>query len=120
MLAIFFVVLPLTTERTRDCAPVVVRQLGFAASVGLLLLPLDHETVPVFAARGMKQATLLNSGITPEKVLDIAHEVCIFWGSPLSRSGPLVTSVMAPRAASSKTVGVQVLVTFFFERQLQK
>ena len=68
----------------------------------------------------MKQATLLISGITPEEVLDVAHKASIFGGSPLSRSGSLVPFAMAPRAASSRTVGVQVLVAFFFQRQLQK
>ena len=68
----------------------------------------------------MKQATLLISDITPEEVLDIAHEASILGGSPLSRSGSLVPSAMAPRAASSGTVGVQVLVAFIFQRQLQK
>ena len=68
----------------------------------------------------MKQATLLISGITPGKILDIAHEASIFWGSPLSRPGPLVPPAMAPRAASSRTSGVQVLVAFFVQRQLQK
>ena len=40
VVALVFVVLPLTTECTGDGAPVVVRQLGFATCVGLLLLPL--------------------------------------------------------------------------------
>ena len=120
MVALFLVVLPLTREHTVDGAPVVVRQLGFAASVGLLLLPLDHETVPLVAIRGMKQATLLISGIAPEELLDTAHDAGIFGGSALSRSGSLVAPAMAPRAASSRTVGIQVLVAFFFQRQLQK
>ena len=47
VVALVLVVLPLTTERTGDCAPVVVPYLGFAAGVGLLLLPLDKETVPL-------------------------------------------------------------------------
>ena len=98
----------------------MVRQLAFAAGVGLLLLPLDNEAVPLVAVRGMKQAALLISGITPEEVLDIAHEGSIFGGSPLSRSVSLVPSAMAPRAASSRTLGVHVLVAFFFKRQLQK
>ena len=119
MVALVLVVLPLTTERTGDCAPVVARQLGFAAGVGLLLVLLDHETVLLVAVRGMKQATLLISGITAEEVLDIAHEAGIFRGSPLSRSGSLVPSPMAPRAASSRTVGVQVLLAFFFQSELQ-
>ena len=87
--------LPLTTEGTGDCAPVVVQQLGFAAGVGLLLLPLDQETVSLVAIRGRKQATLLISGITPEEILEIAHEASIFGGDPLSRSGSLVPSAMA-------------------------
>ena len=73
VVALVLLVLPLTTERTGDCAPVVVRQLSFAAVVGLLLLPLDHEPVPLVADRGMKQAALLISGITQEEVLDIAQ-----------------------------------------------
>ena len=120
MVALVLVGLFLPTERTGDSAPVVVRHLGFAAGVGLLLLPLVHETVPLVAVKGMKQATLLIRGITPEESLDIAHEASIFGSSPLSRSGSLVPSAVAPRAASSRTVGVQVLVAFFFQRQLQK
>ena len=114
------VVLPRTTERKGDCAPVVVRQLGLVAGVGLLLLPLDHEAVPLVAVRDMKQAALLISGITPEEVLDVAHEASIFGGSPLSRLVSLVPWALTPRAASSGTVGVQVLVSYFFQRQLQK
>ena len=58
------------------------------------------------ASRGMKQAALLISGITPEDILDIAHEASIFGGSPLSRSGSMVPPAMAPRASSSRAVGV--------------
>ena len=112
MVALVLVVLPLTTERSGDCAPVVVRQLGFATGVRLLLLPLDHEAVPLVAVRGMKQAALLIPGITPEEVLDIAHEASFFGGSPLSRSVSMAPSAMAHRAASSRTVGDQV--AFFF------
>ena len=117
---IVIVVLPLTTERTGDCAPVVVRQLDLAAGVCILLLPLDHEAVPPVAVRGVKQGALLKSGITPEEVLDIAHDMSILGGSPLSWSVSLVPTALAPRAASSRTVGVQVLVAFFLQRQLQK
>ena len=62
VVALVLSVLPLTTERTGDCARVVVRQLVFAAGVGLLLHPPDHEAVPLVAVRGMKQAALLISG----------------------------------------------------------
>ena len=68
----------------------------------------------------ISKQTLLISGITPEEILDIAHEASTFKGSPLCRSGSLVPSALAPRATSSKTVGVQVLVAFFFQRQPQK
>ena len=91
MVALVLVVLPLSAERTCDCAPIVVRHFGFAAGVGLLLLPLDNETFPLIAVRGMKQATLLIS------ILDIAHEASIFGGSPLSRSGSLVPSASGTR-----------------------
>ena len=120
VVALVLIVLSLTTERTGDCAPVVVRQLGLAAGVGLLLLPLDHEAVLLVAVRGVKQAALLMSGITPEEVLDIAHDANILGGSPLSWSVSLVPTAFAPRAPSSRTVGVQVLVAFFLQRQVQK
>ena len=68
----------------------------------------------------MKQATLLISGTTPEEIRDIAHEAGIFEGSPLSKSGSLIPSALAPRASSSRTVGFQVLVALFFKRQFQK
>ena len=98
----------------------MVRQLGLAAGVGLLLFFLDHKLSPVVAIRGMKQATLHISGITPQELLDIAYNSSIFEGSPLSRSGSLVPPAMAPRAASSRQVGIQVLVTFVPQPQLQK
>ena len=98
----------------------MVRQLGLAAGVGLMLLPLDHEAVTLVAVRDMKQAALLISGITAEEVLDIAQEASISGDSPLSWSVSLVPSALAPRAASSRTVGVQVLVALFFQRQLQR
>ena len=85
-----------------------------------MLLPLDHEAVPLVAVEGMKQAALLISGIIPQEFLDIAHDASSLGGSPLSSSVSLVPSALAPRAASSRTVGVQVLVAFFFQRQLQK
>ena len=66
----------------------------------------------------MKQAALLISGIRPEELLDIAHNASIFGNSPLSRSGSVVPTSMAPRAASSRAVGIQVLVAFFLQRQL--
>ena len=120
VVALVLVVLPLATEPTGDCTPVVVWQLGLAAGVGLLLRPLDHEAVPLVAVRGMKQGALLISGITPVEVLDVAHDTSIFGGSPLSWLVSLVPTALAPRAASSRTVGVQVLVAFFLQRQLQK
>ena len=120
VVALVLGVLPLTKERTGDCTPVVVRQLGLAAGVGPLLLPLDHEAVSLVAVRGTKQGALLICAITPEEVLDIAHDTSIFGGSPLSRSVSLIPSALAPRAASSRTVGIQLLVAFLFQRQLQK
>ena len=120
VVALILVVLPLTTERTGDCTSVVVRQLRPAAGGGLLLLPLDHEAVPLVAVRSMKQGALLISGVTPEEVLDTAHHASIFGGSPLSRSVSLIPSALAPTAASSRKVGVQVLVALFLQRQLQK
>ena len=118
--ALFLVVLPLTRKRTGDCTPVVVRQPGLAAGVGLLRLLMNHETVPLVAVRGVQQRALLISGITPEDVLYIAHDTSIFGGSPLSPLVSLLPTDLAPRAASSRTVGVQVLVAFFLQRHLQK
>ena len=119
MVALVLVVLPLPAKRTGEGTPVAVRQLCLAAGVGLLLLPLDHEAVMLIAVRGMKQGTLLVSGITPEEILNIAHDTSIFRGSPLSWSVSLVPTASAPTAFSSRTVGVQVLVAFFLQRQLQ-
>ena len=70
MVALIFVVLPLPAERTGDGTPVVVRQLRLAAGVGLLLLPLDHEAVMLIAVRGMKQGTLLVSGLRTTRDLE--------------------------------------------------
>ena len=120
MVALVLLVLPLPTERTGDCTPVVVRQLCLAAGVGLLLLCLDHEAVPLFAVGGVKQGTLLVCGMTPEEILDIAHDSSIFGRSPLSWSVSLVPTALAPSAASSRTVSFQALVAFFLQRQLQK
>ena len=43
-----------------------------------------------------------------------------FGGSPLSRLRSVVGPTMAPRATSSRAVGVQLLVAFFLQCQLQK
>ena len=120
MVALILVVLPLPAECAGDGTLVVVRQLCLAAGVLLLLLPLDHEAIMLIAVRGVKQGTLLVSGITPEEILNIAHDTSIFGGSPLSGSVSLIPTALAPTASSSKTVGVQVLVAFFLQRQLQK
>ena len=63
---------------------------------------------------------MLVSGVTPEELLDIVHDTGMIGGSPVSRSGSLVPFAMAPRASSTRTVGVQVLVAFFLQRQLQE
>ena len=120
MVALILVVLTLPAERTGDGTPVVVRQLRLAAGVGPLLLTLDHEAIMLIAVRGVKQGALLISGITPEEILYVAHDTSIFGGSPLSGSLSLIAMAMAPRASSSRTVGVQVLVAFFLQRQLQE
>ena len=120
MVALILVVLPLPAERTGDATLVVVEQLRSAARVGLLLLTLDHEAIMLIAVRGMKQGALLVSGITPEEILYIAHDTSIFGSSPLSGSVSLTPTAMAPKASSSGMVGVQVLVAFFLQRQLQK
>ena len=120
MVALILVVLPLPAECTGDGTPVVVRQLCLAAGVGLLLLPLDHEAIMLIAVRGVKQGSLLLSGITLEEILNTAHDTSIFGGSPLSGSVPSIPTALAPRASSYRTVGIQVLVAFFLQRQLQK
>ena len=119
MVALILVVLPLAAKHTGDSTPVVVRQLRFAAGVGLLPLTLDQGKFMLIAVRGVKQEALLVSGITPEEILYIAHDTSIFGGSPLSGSVSLIPTAMAPRASSSRTVGVQVLIAFFLQRQLQ-
>ena len=80
MEALILVVLPLPTEGTGDSTPVVIRQLRLGTGVGLLLLPLDYEAVPLLAVRGVLQVALLVSGITPEELLDIFHDTGVFWG----------------------------------------
>ena len=120
MVALILVVLPLPTEGTDDSTPVVIRHLRLGAGVGLLLLPLDYEAVSLLAVRGVVQVAMLISGITPEELLDIVHDTGVFGGSPLSRSGSLLPFAMASRASPSSTVGVQVLVAFFLQRQLQE
>ena len=98
----------------------MIRHLRLGAGVGLLFLPLDHEAIALIAVGGVLQVTMLVSGVTPEELLDIAHDTSVLGGSPLSRSGSLVPFTMAPRASSSRTVGVQVLVAFFLLRQLHE
>ena len=120
VVALILVVLPLPTEGTGDSAPVMIRHLRLGAGVGLLLLPLDHEADALIAVGGVLQVTMLVSGATPEELLDIAHDTGVLRGSPLSWSGSQVPFAMAPRASSSRTVGVQVLVAFFLQRQLQE
>ena len=124
MVALTLVVLPLPTEgtgvSTGDSAPVMILHLRLDAGVDLLLLPLDHEAIALIAVGGVLQVTMLVSGVTPEELLDIAHDAGVLGGSPLSRSGSLVPFAMSPRASSSRTVGAQVLVAFFFQRQLQE
>ena len=120
MLALILVVLPLPTEGTGDGTPVVIRQLLLGAGVGLLLLPIQYEAVSLLAVMGVLQVALLLYGITPEELLDVFHDTGVFGGSPLPRSGSLVSFAMASRASTSRTVVVQVLVPFFFQRQLQE
>ena len=117
--ALILVVLPIPTKRTGDDTPVVVRQLCPAAGVGLLLLTLDDIAIMLIPVRGVKQGALLISGITPEEILYIAHDTSIFGGSPLSGSVSLIPPAMTPRASPSNTIGIQVLVAFFLQRQLQ-
>ena len=118
--ALILVVLPLPTEGTGDSTPVVTRHLRLGAGVGLLLLPLDYEAVLLLADRHMLQVTLLISGITPEELLQIFHDTGVLRGSPLSRSRSLVPFTLASRASTSRMVGVQVLVAFLLQRQLQE
>ena len=120
MVSLILVVLPLPAERTGAGTPVVVRQLRLAAGVGLLLLTVDHEAVMLIAVSGVKQGALLVSGITSEEILYIAHDTSIFGGSPLSGSMSLIPTAMAPRASSSRTVGVHLLVIFILQRHLRK
>ena len=61
---------------------------------------------------------MLVSGVTPEELLDVAQDTGVLGGSPLSRDGSLMPFAMAPRASSSRTVGVQVPVAFFLQRKL--
>ena len=108
--------LALATEGTGDGAPVMVRHLGLPTGVGLLLLPLDHEALVLVAVRGMREAALLISGVPPEQVSDIAHVASILKGSPLPKSRSLIPTAMVPRPASSRAVGVEVLVTLLLQR----
>ena len=120
MVALILVVLPLPTEGTGDCTPVVIRQLCLGAGGLLLLLPWDYEAVSLLAVRGVLQVALLVSGITSEELLDVFHDTGVFGGSPLPRSGSSVPFAMASRAPTSRTVVVQVLVAFFLQRQLEE
>ena len=120
VVALILVVPPLPTKSTGDGAPVMTRHLRLGAGVGLLLFPLDHEAIMLIAVGGVLQVTMFISGITPEELLDIIHDTGVLGGSPLSRSGSLLPLAMASRVSSSRTVGVQVLVTFFFQRRLQE
>ena len=74
----------------------------------------------LIAVGGVLQVTMLISGVTPEELLDIVHHTGVLGGSPLSSSRSLVPFAIASRASSSKKVGVQVLVSFFLQRQLQE
>ena len=71
------------------------------------------------AVRGMYEAALLVSGITPKEMLHIAHITSILRGSPLSRPRSLGPPAMVPRVTSFEAIGVEVLVTLLFQRQLQ-
>ena len=81
---------------------------------------MPQKAVMLIAVRGMKQGTLLVSGITPEEILSIAHDTSIFGGCPLSGLVSFVTTALAPRTPSARTIGVQVLVAFLFQQWLQK
>ena len=120
VVALILIVLTVPTEGTGDSAPVMIRHLRLGAGVGLLLLPLNHEAIALIAAGGVLPVTMLVSGVTSEELLDIAHDTGVLGGSLLSRSGSLVPFVMASRASSFRTVGFQVLVAFFLQRQLQE
>ena len=119
MVALFAVVLALTTEGTGDGTPVGVRHLSLPTGVGLLLLALEHEALTLITVRGMHEAALLVSGVTPEEVLHIAHIASILRGSPLSRSRSLMPAAMVARVTSSGAVGVELPVTLPLQRQLQ-
>ena len=106
MVALVFIVLVFTTKGAGDCTPLMVQHLGLAAGVGLLLLPPDHEAVELVAVGGMTQVTLLVSGITPEELLNLAHDTGMLGRSVLSRSWSLVPFSMAPRASSSRAIGI--------------
>ena len=120
VVAVILIVLPLPTEGTGDGTPVVIRHLCLGAGVGLLLFPFDYEAVSLLAVRGVLQMALFISGITPEEPLDSPHDTGVFGGSPLSRSGSLVPFALASGASPSRMVVVQVLVSFFLQRQLQE
>ena len=98
----------------------MIRHLRIGAGVGLLLFPLDHEAIVLITVGGVLQVTMLISGVTPEELLDIVHDTDALGGSHCYRSWSLVPYAMASRASSSMTVGIQVLVAFFLQRQLQE
>ena len=98
----------------------MIRHLRLCACVGLLLLPLDHEAIALIVVGDVLQVTMLVSGVSPEELLDIAPDTGVLGGSPLSGSEALVPFARPPRASSSRTLGVQVLVAFFLQRQLQE
>ena len=70
------------------------------------------------AVRGMHEAPLLVSCVTPEQGLDIAHVQSILRGRPLTRSRSVIHMAMVRRVPSSRAVGVEVLVTLLLEHVL--
>ena len=64
----------------------------------LIFLALDQEALMLVAVRGMHEAALLVSGITPEGVLDIPRIGRVLRGSPLSRSRSLMPTAMVTRS----------------------
>ena len=98
----------------------MIRQPKLGAGVGLLPFPLEYKAVSLLAVGGVLQVPMLVSGVTPEELLDIAHDTRKLWGSPLSRSGPSLPFALALRAPCSRLIGVQVLVACFLKCQLQE
>ena len=110
MVALIPVLLALSTEDTGAGAPVLVGQPCLPIGVGLLLLALNHEALVLLAVGNMHKAALPVSGLTPQKVLYIAHVASILRGSPFSRLRALIPTAMVPSVASVRAVGVEVLV----------